>query len=108
MIYEYITETSFRNAFRRAGRGDVFSIDALTLIYECLQDVELDVELDVVGICCEFEENTARELIADHALVEEGEELSDHEIFERIEAFLSSETRFLGVTPSGTFVYVAF
>ena len=50
----------FRDAFNRAGRGNQFTYDGLTALFEYLEDYEKDtgneIELDVISLCCEFTE----------------------------------------------------
>ena len=50
----------FSDAFRRMGREDQFSREALEALFEYIENYEEDtgirVELDVLGLCCEFTE----------------------------------------------------
>ena len=50
----------FREAFRKAGRGDQFTYDGLTALFEYIEDYEEgtgeEIELDVIGLCCEYTE----------------------------------------------------
>lgn len=40
--------------FVQYGRGDNFSRQQMDLIYNLFMDAAPDVEIDVIGICCEF------------------------------------------------------
>ena len=65
-----VTSAMFADAFRRMGREDQFSREALEALFEYIENYEEDtgssVELDVVGLCCEFTEyTTAVEAVAD-------------------------------------------
>tara|TARA_R110000803_G_scaffold42127_1_gene90405 strand:+ start:378 stop:680 length:303 start_codon:yes stop_codon:yes gene_type:complete len=55
-----INKYSFRQAFIDAGRQTQFSYDGLQNLFDwfelCEDGMDLDIELDVVGICCEFTE----------------------------------------------------
>lgn len=55
-----VTEYQFVEAFRHAGRETQFSVNARRAIFAHLEDFEHDsgteLELDPVGICCEFAE----------------------------------------------------
>ena len=55
-----ITEYMFIEAFRHAGRETQFSIPARRALFDYLESFEHDsgteLELDPVGICCEFAE----------------------------------------------------
>ena len=60
----------FADAFRRMGRENQFSREALEALFNYLEEYEQDtgedLELDVVGLCCEFTEyTTAVEAVAD-------------------------------------------
>ena len=55
-MYITITETMFKDAFRDAGRGDQFSYDGLTALYEFFEEIGPNMELDVIAICYEFSE----------------------------------------------------
>ena len=53
-----VTESSFREAFKRMGRADQFSHEALGALFEYLSEMDresgTEMELDVVAICCDF------------------------------------------------------
>jgi hypothetical protein len=55
-----VTESMFRDQFRLHGRGNKFSYEALTALYEYLEELdrekENEYELDVIEICCEYTE----------------------------------------------------
>lgn len=64
-----ITETMFKDQFVKMGRGESFSHNGLTALYEYFEQLEDDMgkslELDVIAICCEFGEYTDIEEIAE-------------------------------------------
>ena len=55
-----ITEYQFIDSFRHAGRESQFSIPARRALFEYLEDFEnstgTELELDPIGICCDFAE----------------------------------------------------
>ena len=55
-----VTEHDFTEAFRDYGRQDNFSYEGLKALYEWFEEYEEDageeIELDVIGICCDFSE----------------------------------------------------
>jgi len=57
----------FRKAFMDYGREDNFSYDGLEVLFNYLQDYEeltgVEVELDVIAICCDFTESTIKEAL---------------------------------------------
>lgn len=56
MIYQELNIHEFRGAFHHMGRGEQFSYEALGALYEMLEDMGGDYELDVIALCCEFTE----------------------------------------------------
>jgi len=79
MIYKTIdTFCQFSDEFHRCGRGKQFSYEALEALYEYLEDLGEDYELDVVGLCCEFGE--VKSYDEEFALYCDGGELEDHVI----------------------------
>ena len=55
-----VTSAMFADAFRRMGRENQFSREALEALFEYIENYEEDtgirVELDVIGLCSEFTE----------------------------------------------------
>lgn len=100
----------FVRAFQDSGRGDQFSLTALGAIFDYMEQYEQDsgeeIELDVVAICCEWNEATWQEIADDYNvdLTECGDE---QEKLEAVEAFLEYHTQFVNMG-DGNFIYVAF
>ena len=65
-----INQYQFVDAFVHMNRGENFSYEGLRVLYEYLTDIEEDtgeeMELDVIAICCEFQEFTLSELQAEY------------------------------------------
>ena len=51
-----VSRFGFIDAFKQAGREDNFSISGRRALYEWLEDIDCDYELDVIALCCEFSE----------------------------------------------------
>jgi hypothetical protein len=66
-MFQRVTLSDFRDAFRAQGRRDQFSYDGLRVIFEWLEEYEESsdepVELDVVAVCCDYAEMTPEEII---------------------------------------------
>jgi len=60
----------FERAFVDCGRSDHFSYEAKKAIFEYLESYEEDtgeeIELDVVGVCCDFSESSLEEINSDN------------------------------------------
>lgn len=103
----------FRQAFHDMGRGNQFSYEALELIYDYLEEINPDFDLDVIAICCDFSEGdfqeVANELDDDEEeLAEECEGLDEEDTAQVIADKLSDKTSVLGITSSNSIVYVNF
>lgn len=103
--------SQFRDQFHKAGRGEQFSYEGLGLLFDYLDDMGEDVELDVIGICCEFAEMTLDEVIDNYdtgitadMMLEESEE----NLLALVTDFLQDRTTLVGVTSMNTFVFVQF
>jgi hypothetical protein len=108
MIYQTIDNASqFRDQFHRCGRGNQFSYEALGLIFDYLNDCGSDVELDVVGVCCEFAEGHYSDLADEYSIDIEG--LDESEAKSAVIEYLQDNTSFVGETSDGcNFVFVQF
>ena len=52
---QIITKSMFRDAFKM--RPDNFSYDGLGVLFDYLEEISEDLELDVIAICCDFQED---------------------------------------------------
>ena len=102
-----VTQSSFIDAFTRAGRARQFSLPALRLLLEYFEQHEKDtgeeIELDVSAICCEYAESTASEIAHDYSIdFDESDDKAD-----TVREYLINYTILVGKTPDG-FVYLQF
>jgi len=77
-----ISESGFRNAFTDYGREDNFSHAGLRALYNYLieleEDCDMNIELDVIALCCEYSEyEDLEEIQANYNDIETLEELRD-------------------------------
>jgi hypothetical protein len=102
--------SDFTNAFRNSDRADQFSYHALELIFDYIEEYEQStgeqVEFDMIGICCEWSENTPAEIVDMYKIDIDPDEESD--IAQAVLDYLNDETQVAGVTDSGSIVYVQF
>jgi hypothetical protein len=100
----------FRDAFYQANRGTQFSYDGLKVLFEYLEEYEKDtgseVELDVIGLCCDFNESTLEEIAENYGYNLKGDD--DDEKRENLIEWLNDRTLVCGVTNEGSIVYQAF
>ncbi len=68
-MYQNVTESTFIRTFQEF-RPANFSIPALRMLFDYLEDLEGDLgeplELDPVAICCDWAEYTAAELLREY------------------------------------------
>ena len=100
------TASQFRTAFYQQGRGDQFSYEALGLLFDYLEELDPDAELDVVAICCEYYENTPETIAQDYSINIEG--LEETEIIHIVTEYLQENTFIVGTTDTGSIVYQQF
>ena len=85
-----VTSAMFADAFRRMGREDQFSREALEALFNYLEEYEQDtgedLELDVIALCCDFTEyESAVKAVADCYGFTSGLEAEDYEDAESYE-----------------------
>jgi hypothetical protein len=104
----YITinhASQFRDQFHRAGRGDQFSYEGLGLLFNYLEEIDPDYDLDVVALCCEYSEASYAEIAEMYDIDLNG--VHEDKMSEVIMDYLSDNTVIVGETNSG-FIYQQF
>jgi hypothetical protein len=99
----------FRNAFHAYGRDNHFSYEGLEVLFNSLEDLDENMELDVIALCCDFSEYDLKELlnaydITDEVLTDDNES----ELLAIATDYLSDNTWLCGVTEQNTFVFQQF
>ena len=92
-MYQTVTFNDFRDAFRAFDRLENFSYEGARLLFDYLD--ELDIEFDVIGVCCDYAEDSPEDIAANYQI--EGDVLE----------WLEGQTHVIGVTPSGSIVYAS-
>jgi hypothetical protein len=96
----------FREAFRLFGRLDNFSREGLKLLFEYCEEIDPDMELDVIAICCDYSEDTVEGIAKNYIIDLEGCE-SEQDVIEAVRDYLNHHTTIVGETANG-FVYANF
>jgi hypothetical protein len=97
-MFQSINKSQFRDEFARMGRANQFSYDALGLLFDYIEDVSPDDELDVIAICCEYSEDTEAQIVQNYGLH------GDQDVTD----YLSEHTSVVGTTDAGAIVYAQF
>lgn len=107
-MYQTInTVSNFRDEFRAYGRADQFSYEALGLLFEYLENYEMDtgeeIELDVVSLCCDYSEDSPENIRDQYGIDTEG--MDEDEVIDEVIATLEENAAFVGKTNTGTIIY---
>lgn len=107
-----INFSAFSDAFRIMGRADNFSRVALQALFDYLEEMEADtgeeIELDVIALCCDYNESDWQEIAHDYAIdLSEADGDEDAEI-DLVRDYLDDNTAIVGELPGGVFVYQVF
>jgi hypothetical protein len=102
-----ISQSDFHDAFIRMDRKENFSWEARELLFEYFEEVNEDMELDVIAICCEYYENDLATVISEYRLDDDVADMDDDEKLNYVRDYLSDNTSLIGETSAG-FIYAAF
>jgi hypothetical protein len=104
-----VTFYDFCGAFRDMDRDDNFSYQGKRALFDFFEQWEEEtgqpVELDVIAICCEWNESTWEEIADDYQLDVDG--LDDDELADRVREYLEENTLIAGDVVGGC-VFQAF
>lgn len=101
-----VSFSQFCDAFRDMDRNENFSYAGKRALFDFMEEVAPDMELDVIALCCEYYESDIDSIISDYSIdVSEAED--DDEKADMVEEYLQENTCL--VARIGTdFVYAAF
>ena len=97
--------SDFRDAFRAHDRQDQFSYEALELIFNYYEEMDEDMELDVIAICCDLSESDFADVAEQYSI--DIEDMDEDEIQDAVREYLNENTSVIGET-SSTIVYAQF
>lgn len=114
-MHQTVNVYQFRDAFRNMGRGDNFSYEALGILFEYLEEYEeasdSPLELDVIALCCDFNEMSWRE-VAEYYYVDLSDCEDDDERADAVREYLNDNTVVCGEFEDSqngtTFVFQVF
>lgn len=103
-----INFSQFCDAFYNMGRADQFSYEAKRALFDFLEEVAPDTELDVIALCCEYAESSIEDLINDYSIDVTEAEGDEDEIHRLVSEYLNDHTMVVSSLGSGSFVYAQF
>jgi hypothetical protein len=81
-------------------RPDNFSYQGLRVLFDYLEDIDSDFELDVIGLCCDFSESDYQSIAADYSIELDPEMDEDYQKQQVIE-HLEGEGAYVGDSING-------
>lgn len=103
-MIQTINLSDFRAAFRACGRADQFSYEGLGALFEYIEEVDPDFDLDVIALCCVYSEETVEQIAENYGLELSGDEDADAD---QVRAHLEENTSIVAETATG-FLYAQF
>ena len=101
----------FKNEFELYNRKDYFTSEALELIFDYLNQDDYTLDMDVIGFCCEFIEQSCADVLQDYD-VYTNDDMDNEELAESAREYLHDNTSLVGeyVGDHGetVFVFVQF
>ena len=94
----------FQDAFERMGRAENFSYEGLELLFDYLEQMNSDMELDVIALCCDYAESTPEQVVDAYGIEYDENEPTDHDA---AMAYLEANTSIIGTTSTGAIVYAS-
>ena len=106
MIYQTLNKHQFIDSFKSWDTyANSFSYEGLELLYDWLEmqkaQSDEDIELDVVGLCCDFTESDVATIIQDYTLPQDAS-------FNDALEYIQDKSLVVGVTEQKTIVYYTF
>ena len=105
----------FRQAFNDMDRGNHFSYEGLAMLLDYFEQYEQDtgeeIELDVIAICCDFDEMHYSDVIGqyDTDICENlAEDATEEDQIAYVRDWLADKTCLIGETSDGSFLFQCF
>jgi len=81
----------FIQAFRDYNRQDSFSIAGLEALFEMFEEIDPDMELDVIAVCCDYSESNFQDIANDYD-IDLSDCADDEERFDAVVEYLQDST----------------
>ena len=100
----------FRQAFKDFDRENQFSYEGLEVLFNCFEELDngtgQETKLDVIALCCEFEESYYLDIASNYEIDIEG--LDEVEAREKVTEYVSDNTLYCGMTREDNLVFAQF
>ena len=109
-IVKTFNEDDFINEFKAYNRQDNFSTDGLRILFESLEqtaiDCEMNIEIDVIALCCEYDEDSVINLINLYDI--DVTDCDEYEKIEVVEDYLQYNTSVCGSYEDDGVTYIIY
>ena len=106
-----ITLNDFKQEFNSI-RPNNFTEEGLEILFDHLEQYESgcgeQIELDVIALCCDYEESDVNDIIASYFNVYHSDAAILEEKLVGVELFLEENTTLCGMTSDNNFVFAKF
>ena len=100
----------FINAFKAYDRYDGYGYEALKVIFDYIEEYEdscgVEVDLDVIAICCDYSAEHYTDIASNYSIDLEG--MEEDEAKDAVIVYIQDNTTFLGLTDDDQIVYQCF
>ncbi len=102
-MYYSVNFSQFCDAFQNHDRSAQFSYEGKRVLFDYIEQLEDDtghrVELDIIALCCEWEESDVEDIAANYNIDIEG--MDSDEALAVVSEYLEENTQVAGQTPTG-------
>ena len=99
--------SDFCAAFHAHDRDDQFSYVGKRALFDYLDDLGGQIELDVIALCCDYIEMPVDDIIADYSIQIDDDSDEDAKL-ERVMDYLNDKTAVIGETNPGVILFANF
>ena len=104
-----ITSYDFEQEFRNADRYDQFGYEALYALYDYFEELDPNMELDVISICCDYSVDSWQDIAEQYSIDitdSEGNAMDEDDAIDAVRDYLNNNTCIVAELKSpGMFVY---
>jgi len=109
-MFKTVNFHDFEDAFHRAGRNEQFSHKGKKVLLDYLEAYEEEtgekVELDIIALCCDYEESSVTDIAECYDIDTEG--LDEDEALEKVLDYLNNHTQVVGAVGEYAILFQTF
>tara|TARA_R110000868_G_C10609434_1_gene741267 strand:+ start:228 stop:605 length:378 start_codon:yes stop_codon:yes gene_type:complete len=105
-MIQSVNFNDFKDAFRVFNRQATFSRQGLETLFDYLEEIDPDYDLDVVALCCDYSEDTIAQVAENYGLELPADETQEQHA-DAVRAYLMDHTSVVAEF-DGKFLYAQF